>query len=134
MSLWSDILGSIKGIPSDIGGLVHGFVGSVASAGTNIAAQQEAGIQAPQSVQALQNKAQQALSKAGLQSAPQASSDLLLAASKPVGEAISLGVTRPVSTLGLLTDVNSHCIKMVFNYLMSKRLTTVLPKYHHFRL
>ena len=100
MSLWSNILDDIKGIAS-------GFVGSAAQAGANIGAQQVAGTQAPQSVQALQGQAQQAIAAAGVKTAPQASSDLLLAASKPVGEATSKFITRPVSTLGLLTDVNS---------------------------
>ena len=111
MSLWSSILDDIKGVVSGARSTVHGFVGSAASAGTNIAAQQVAGIQAPQTVQALQDTAQQALAKAGLKSAPQTSSDLFLAAAKPVGEAISLGVTRPVSTAFLLTDPNSPLYK-----------------------
>lgn len=100
MSLWSSILNDIKGIAS-------GFVGSAAQAGANIGAQQVAGTQAPQSVQALQGQAQQAIAAAGVPTAPQASSDLLLAASKPVAAATSKFITRPVSTLGLLTDVNS---------------------------
>jgi len=100
VSLWSSILNDIKGIAS-------GFVGSAAQAGANIGAQQVAGTQAPQSVQALQGQAQQAIAAAGVPTAPQASSDLLLAASKPVAAATSKFITRPVSTLGLLTDVNS---------------------------
>ena len=100
MSLWSSILDDIKGIAS-------GFVGSAAGAGASIGAQQVAGTQAPQSVQALQGQAQQAIAAAGVKSAPQASSDLLLAASKPVAAATSKFITRPLSTVGLLTDVNS---------------------------
>ena len=100
MSLWSNILNDIKGIAS-------GFVGGAASAGASIGAQQTAGVAAPNTVQALQGQAQQAIASAGVKPVASASSDILLAASKPVASAISTVVTRPVSTLGLLTDTNS---------------------------
>jgi hypothetical protein len=100
MSLWDSILNDIKGWGSSL-------VGSATTAGTQIASQQVAGTEAPQTVQALQGAAQQAIANAGVKTAPQASSDLLLAASKPVGKAVSEFVNRPISTIGLLTDPNS---------------------------
>jgi hypothetical protein len=123
VSLWSNILNDIKGIVSP-------FVGGV-PAGANIGAQQVAGTQAPQTVQALQGQAQQAIAASNIQTTPKApGSDLLLAAAKPVGQAISLGITRPLSTLGLLADKNIGDIGIAD---IKKRMT-VLQRFRLFRL
>ena len=99
-SLWDNILNDIKGV-------VAPFIGEVASGGAQIASQQIAGTQAPQTIQALQGQAQQALATSGVKPIGQgSSSDLLLAAAKPVGDIISSAVTRPISTIGLLKDKN----------------------------
>ena len=67
MSLWDSIVNDIKGVGSKISdvfqGTVGGFLGTAASGAASIGAQQTAGTVAPQTVQALQQTAQQQLQK-----------------------------------------------------------------------
>ena len=109
MSLWDTILNDIKGIGSAFGLSQMGAnaAGSVVQGAADIAAQQVAGVQAPQTVQGLQTTAQQALAQAGVKPIAGKSSDLLLAAAQPVGKAISTGINRPIATANLLLDTKS---------------------------
>lgn len=112
MSLWDTFTGWAKNIASDITGLGANYSSAAIQTGAGLATPQVAqmsGAAAPQTVQGLQNAAQQAIAKttpSGV-SPSQASSDLLLQASKPVGEVFSKYVNRPVAAAGLLTDPNS---------------------------
>jgi len=112
MSLWNTFTGWAKNIASDITGVSANYSSAAIQTGAGLATPQVAqmsGAAAPQTVQGLQNAAQQAIAKttpSGI-NPNQASSDLLLQASKPVGEVFSKYVNRPVAAAGLLTDPNS---------------------------
>ena len=111
MPLWDDFLSTIKGAAKDVVGFAEGMVkplqGVVTSAGSNIAAQQIAGVAAPATAAGLQEATQQAIKKVGLSAPQQAGTDLVLKASQPVGKVVSYAVNRPISTLSLLADPNS---------------------------
>lgn len=100
MSLFSGFVDAIKG-------LVSPLIGEVGQSAANIGAQQIAGTAAPATVQGLQQAATKTLQEQGASKPGQAATDVLLRASKPVAEAFSYGVNRPVSTLGLLSDPTS---------------------------
>ena len=113
MSLWDSILNDIKGVGSALGLSQMGAnaAGSVVQGAADIAAQQVAGVQAPQTVQGLQTTAQEAIANAGIKPMAGRTSDLLLAASQPVGKAISTGINRPIAAANLLLDTKSPLYK-----------------------
>lgn len=108
MSLWDNILNTVKGVGSAFGLSQAGAqaASSAVQGVADIAAQQIAGTQAPKTVQGLQTAAQQALAKSPAKIAtPGQTSDVLLNAAMPVGEAFSQA-NRAISTIGLLKDKN----------------------------
>ena len=107
MSLFSGFTDWIKG-------LVTPLTGTAMSAGANIASSQAAGVIAPATTAGLQQATNQALQKV-VSSTVTASTDLLLAASKPVAKGYSYGVNRPLGTLALLDDPTSPLRKNGFN-------------------
>lgn len=112
MSLWDGFVNTLKTVASDLTGIGASVPQAAISAGAGLATPSVAlasGAQAPAAITGLQNAAQSAIAKTtptGI-TAPQASSDIALKASKPVAEVFSKAVNRPVAALGLLTDVNS---------------------------
>ena len=100
-SLWDTIVNDIKGIGAAIGG---SFTSNVVP----MAAEQVAGVQAPTTVQGLTQAARTSIAaNLGTGAIMSPGTDILLKASKPVADVVSGAVTRPIATLGLLSNPDS---------------------------